>query len=234
MSADRSGLAGVQKIQRGPLREQVRVQIKQLILTNRMRPGQPIIIDRLASELGVSHTPVREALAMLQHDGLVEMHPYGNPRVAEIDDTDVGDVWEMRMLLEGWAVRKATPSLTKDDLDQIEDSLSCARRDALQGLYETHLESDIAMHDMILQAADNRLFNRLARLVGDRSIRIRSLVEAIADSDQVLTIIDEHYAILTALRARDQELTYERLLSHLQAGMERTLAALEKIQENEE
>lgn len=51
MNADRRGLTGVQKIQRGPLREQVRAQIKQLILTNRLRPGQAIVIDRLASEL---------------------------------------------------------------------------------------------------------------------------------------------------------------------------------------
>ena len=73
MASNRSGLAGVQEIQRGPLREQIRLQIKQLVLTNQLRPGQPIVIDQLAAELGVSHTPVREALAMLQHDGLVAL-----------------------------------------------------------------------------------------------------------------------------------------------------------------
>ena len=75
MGASRPGMTGVQKIQKGPLREQVRVQIKQLILTNRLRPGQSIVIDRLASDLGVSHTPVREALAMLQLAGPVITRP---------------------------------------------------------------------------------------------------------------------------------------------------------------
>ncbi|MGD9316948.1 MAG: GntR family transcriptional regulator [Anaerolineae bacterium] len=233
MSDSRAGLTGVQKIQRGPLREQVRKQIKQLILTNRLRPGQPIIIDRLASELGVSHTPVREALAMLEHDGLVMTRPYGTPQVAEITSDDVRDAWEMRLLLEGWAMNKAVVGLSEDDLDKIEESLARARQDAEASVYDTHLASDIAMHDMIMQAADNKLFHRLARLVGDQSIRIRSLVEAIASVEEVLTIVDEHCAILEVLRARDQELAHERLVAHLQAGMERTLVALGRMKENE-
>jgi DNA-binding GntR family transcriptional regulator len=233
MSASRSGLTGVQKIQRGPLREQVRRQIKQLILTNHLRPGQPIIIDRLADELGVSHTPVREALAMLEHDGLVITRPYGTPQVAEITSDDVRDAWEMRLLLEGWAVRKATSVLTDEEIDLLEESLTLARREAKPGRYDAHLESDIAMHDMIIQAVDNKLFSHLAQLVGDQSIRIRSLVEAIAPVEEVLVIIDEHCAVLEALRARNEELAHELLVAHLKAGMNRTLDALAKMKENE-
>ena len=234
MGASRLGITGVQKIQRGPLREQVRVQIKQLILTNRLRPGQTIVIDRLASDLGVSHTPVREALAMLQLDGLVITPPYGNPQVAEINDSDVRDAWEMRLLLEGWAVTRATSTVSDQDLDVLEESLDRARQDALQSQYDAHLEADVATHDLIIKAADNRLFDRLAQLVGDQSVRIRSLVEAIASAEEVLTIVDEHCSILEALRARDAVLTRERLIAHLEAGMERTLAALEKMKESEE
>jgi DNA-binding GntR family transcriptional regulator len=231
MSASRPGLTGVQKIQRGPLREQVRIQIKQLILTNRLRPGQPIVIDRLAGELGVSHTPVREALAMLEHEGLVITRPYGTPEVAEITSNDVRDAWEMRLLLEGWAVRKATSVLTDEGLDLLEESLKLARQEAEQGRYDAHLESDGDLHNMITETADNKLFNHLARLVGDKSIRIRSLVEAISASDVVLTIVDEHFAILEALRARDEDAAYEQLVAHLQAGRQRTLVALDQITE---
>jgi len=198
-----------------------------------LRPGQPIVIDRLASDLGVSHTPVREALAMLQHDGLVIMKPYGNPRVAEIDDSDVRDAWEMRLLLEGWAVNRAVLVLSEDDLDESEALLARARQDALESQYDSHLESDVALHDMIMKSTDNKLFNRLAQVVSDRSYRIRSLVEAIAPAKEVLIIIDEHCSILEALRARDAELAHERLIAHLKAGMERTLEAIEKMKETE-
>jgi DNA-binding GntR family transcriptional regulator len=233
MSADRPGISGVQKIQKGPLREQVRAQIKHLILTNRLHPGQTIVIDRLASELGVSHTPVREALAMLQHDGLVIMRPYENPEVAEINASDVRDAWEMRILLEGWAVTRAVLVLSDEDLDELETSLARARQDALETQYDAHLKADVFMHDMIMQATDNKLFSRLAQLVSDQSVRIRWLVEAIAAAEEVLTIIDEHCSVLEAMRARDAELTRERLVAHLRAGMERTLIALDKMKENE-
>jgi DNA-binding GntR family transcriptional regulator len=209
------------------------MQIKQLILTNRLRPGQSIVIDRLASDLGVSHTPVREALAMLQHDGLVIMRPYGNPQVAPIDNTDVRDAWEMRLLLEGWAIEQATTTILDEDLDRLEASLADARQDALRSNYDSHLESDVAMHNLIMRAADNKLFDRLAQLVSDQSVRIRSLVEAIASAEEVLIIIDEHCAILEAWRMRDVEQTRERLLAHLEAGMKRTLDALEKMEHNE-
>jgi DNA-binding GntR family transcriptional regulator len=225
---------GVQEIQRGPLREQIRLQIKQLILTNRLRPGQPIVIDRLTSELGVSHTPVREALAMLQHDGLVITRPYGHPLVTEIHASDVRDVWEMRMLLEGWAARKAAVALSDTDLGTMAESLACARRDARQSQYDSHRESDNIMHEMIVQAGGNLLFDRLAETVTDRSTRIRWLVETMAPVEQVLTMVDEHCAILDALQARDPEMAQERLMAHLQAGMDRTLNALDGMRETQD
>jgi DNA-binding GntR family transcriptional regulator len=229
MDDGRYTLPGVEKIQRGPLREQVRAQIKQLILTNQLHPGQPIVIDRLASELGVSHTPVREALAMLQHDGLVVMRPYENPRVAEIEATDVREAWDMRLLLEGWAINEAALKLPEDALEEIAHALACAREDAEESRYDRHLEADFAMHELILRATDNQLFQRLAQLVNDQSVRIRWLVETIAPAEEVLAMIDEHCGIVQALKVRDQELAYERLIAHLEGGRDRTLRALEKL-----
>ncbi len=234
MNQPRPGLGVVEKIQRGPLREEVRDQIKQLILTNRLRPGQTIVIDRLASELGVSHTPVREALAMLQHEGLVIMKPYGNPQVADIDDTNVRDVWEMRFLLEGWAIQQAAQTLSDDETENLGRLLARARQDALQSRYDTHIESDIVLHNTIMQSVDNRLFGHMAQLVNDQSARIRSLVEAIAPIEEILTIIDEHCAIVDALRQREPQLARAKLVAHLQAGERRTLDALGKIQADTE
>jgi DNA-binding GntR family transcriptional regulator len=229
-----SALTGIKKIRKGPLREEVRDQIKNLILTNNLYPGQPIVIDHLASELGVSHTPVREALAMLEHEGLVETKPYGNPQVAEVDEAYVRNAWEMRLLLEGWAVRRSVLVLPQEAFDEMERLLVSARQDAEQRRYDTHLKSDIAIHDLILRATDNRLFDRIAQLVNDQSIRVRWLVEAIATAEEVLEIIEEHRSLLEAMRARDPELAYQRLSLHLEGGMRRQLAALERMTEDHE
>ena len=234
LSAIEPALAGVQRISREPLRVQVQAQIRQLILTNGLHPGQPIVIDQLVREFGVSHTPIREALAMLQHDGLVQLRPYGHPKVAEIEPSDIREVWQMRMLLEGWAVKKATPILQDAELDQMEGALQHAGQDAELGRYESHLASDVALHEMILRSTHNSLFDRLSQLVSDQSTRIRSLVESIASPDKVLAIIAEHLALLAAIRARSPELAYERLIAHLEAGMVRTLGALEEIRVSDE
>ena len=161
-------LVGIQKIPRGPLREQVRIQIKNLILANSLRPGQPVVIDRLASELGVSHTPVREALAMLGHDGWVTMKPYENPRVALIDARYVREAWDMRVLLEGWGINRATEALSDEALDEMDRKLRTARQDAQQSHFEAHLQSDEELHGLILRAAGNKLYERLAKLVSDQ------------------------------------------------------------------
>lgn len=229
MSLNSLATTGLQKIQRGPLREQVYARIRQLILTNSLHPDQPLSIDWLSGRLGVSHTPVREALAMLQHDGLVTMRPYEVPRVATIEVSDVHEAWEMRLLLEGWAVSRAALTLPDDVLQEMADWLERARHEAERSLYAEHLRSDIALHEMILRAPGNRLFDRLADLVSDQSIRIRSLVESIAPSDKVLLILDEHRAIVQGLQARDPDLACERLITHLEGGIERTLSALDQI-----
>jgi DNA-binding GntR family transcriptional regulator len=237
--ADNQHLSGIvipngEAIQRGPLREQVRSQLRQLILSNYLRPSQPIVIDQLARDLGVSHTPVREALAMLQHDGLVRTRPYGNPWVAEIEPLDVREAYEARSVLEGWAVRRAALTLSDAALAEMGAALECARKKVAQSdgspsSYEAHLHVDIELHSLILDSVDNRLFERLVQLVSNQSIRIRSLVEALAPVEQVLAIIDEHDAILQALRARDPDRSQERLLAHLDAGMERTLKTIESL-----
>ena len=221
------------RIRRGSLRDQVQDQIKGLILTNELRPGAPIVIDRLASDLGVSHTPVREALVILENDGLVELRPYQNPRVASIKAADVEDAWDMRLLLEGWAVRHAVEVLSSEDLDELEAMLSDALDNAQQSRYEAHRKSDILLHKLLLETVDNKLFLRMAAVMTDHSLRIRYLVEAISPSEKILEIIEEHFQLCDALRRRDPDLARNRLVAHLEAGKQRTLDALEALRARE-
>lgn len=234
MSDDRLSSRHKRKIRRGSLRDQVQDQIKQLIVTNELRPGAPIVIDRLASDLGVSHTPVREALVTLENDGLVELRPYQHPRVASIRRADVEDAWEMRVLLEGWAVRHAVEVLSPEKLNELEAMLEEALAAAQESRYEEHRTADMALHEMLLETVDNRLFFRMAAVMSDHSTRIRYLVESIAPSTKVMGIIEEHFELFEALRRRDPDLAHDRLIAHLEAGKERTLDALEalRMQEN--
>jgi DNA-binding GntR family transcriptional regulator len=219
---------------RAPLREQAAERIKHLILTNQLRPGQTLAIRQLANFLGVSHTPVREALAMLEREGLVCTPPYGKPAVTPIEAQDVREVWEMRMLLERAAVGAAVFSLSDSRLDELLKGLEKARLDAEQHDYQAHYESDLEFHRAIVECMDNGLFLDLAAQVEDRSIRIRTLVESTATEKDVVSIVDEHMLVLEAIKSRDADAALGLLMDHLEAGKERTLRALDALRNKED
>jgi DNA-binding GntR family transcriptional regulator len=221
------------KVKKGALRDQVGEQIKELILTNRLRPGQHIVIDKLANYLGVSHTPVREALAMLELEGLVVLNLYQNPRVAKVSAQDVREVYEMRNLVECFAVEAAAKNLTDEVFDRLVEMLRIARQDALVNNYQAHLQSDLYLHETILQSAANKLYKAMAQRVHERSIRIRSLVESTGNLREVLSIIDEHDQIIAALRTHDTQRSVQAMKRHLENGLQRTLAVLENFTEME-
>jgi len=120
-------LNGIKRIQDLTLREKVYSQIKDLILTNKLYPGQVLVIDRIASELGLSHTQVREALAMLELDGLVSTTQHRNPRVADITPADIEELYEMRLLVEPWAIKHSSLTISPEEIERIERELQTAR-----------------------------------------------------------------------------------------------------------
>jgi DNA-binding GntR family transcriptional regulator len=221
-------LHSIQKVTKGTLKNQISAQIKELILTNSLQPGQPIVIDKLADEFGVSHIPVREALAMLERDGLVELNSYQNPKVADVTAVDVKEVYEMRLMVESWAVERAAKNLTDVQIEHIDELLDVARKEAAFNNYGPHLKVDLLLHETILRSTNNKLFWTLAQRIHERSILVRSLVEVKGTIHDINQIIDEHCLITQALRAHDFEQARRAMITHLENGFGRTLLALDK------
>ena len=230
METEGSRLEGIGKVQTGSLRKQVYEKIKDLILSNRLPPGQDLTMDQIATEMGVSHTPIREALAMLELDGLVVMARHKTPQVCPISPVDVQEVYEMRALLEGCAAKEAAGSVTDQEINIVKEKLAHARREAGQGRFEASMDADLYLHGLMVSIVENSLFQKLYQFVENQSIRIRTLVEA-RSPGRIDLILDEHDAIVAALQARDPELTQTSVASHLELAMERTLAALQTIDE---
>jgi DNA-binding GntR family transcriptional regulator len=223
-------LHSIQKVEKSTLKNQISSQIKELILTNRLQPGQPIVIDKLAEEFGVSHTPVREALAMLERDGLIELSSYQNPKVANVRAEDVREVYEMRFMTESWAVECAAKNLSDAQIENIVRLLEVAREEAKVNNYSPHLKVDLLLHETILRSTNNNLFWKMAQRIHERSIHVRALVEAKGTVQDIQTIIDEHFLIMQALSVHDSELARKAMVAHLEAGYKRTLEVLDKKQ----
>jgi DNA-binding GntR family transcriptional regulator len=222
-----SKLLSIQKVTKDTLKNQISAQIKELILTNVLQPGQPIVIGKLADEFGVSHIPVREALVMLERDGLVELNSYQNPKVAVVTAADVKEVYEMRLMVESWAVERAAKNLTDGQIEHIDDLLEIARKEAALNNFAPHLKADLLLHETILRSTNNKLFWVLAQRIHERSMLIRALVEAKGTTQDITQIIDEHCSITKALRAHDLDQARMAMVAHLEAGRERTLHVLE-------
>lgn len=218
---------GIEKVRSNPLRRQAYDQIKDLIVHNKLRPNQEIVIDQLARELGMSHTPVREALIKLELDGLIRMERHRTPRVSEIRLEDIREMYQVRMLMEGWAASQAALNLTDEQLNALTALLDNALAAAQAHHYDIHLTADLEFHEILIRAVPNELFKRMADAVTDQTLRLRSLVQTVA-TEHIEQILAEHHSILAALRARDAELARQRMVSHLEAAMLRTLETCER------
>src|SRR5690606_12292208 len=106
-----------------PLRELVFEVLREAIITGKLRPGERLMEVQLAEELGVSRTPVREAIRKLELEGLVLMIPRRGAYVAEISMKDIADVFEIRAALEGLAAQLAAERCTPEEIENLERSL---------------------------------------------------------------------------------------------------------------
>ncbi len=221
-------LSPIKPVTKSTLKNEISNRIKEMILTNRLQPGQPIVIDKLAEEFGVSHTPVREALAMLERDGLIVLNSYKNPQVANVTAKDVNEVFEMRLMTESWAVGHAAENLSEAQIERIAQMLQVARQEAGNNNFAPHLKVDLLLHETILRSTNNTLFWKVAQRIHERSIHVRALVEASGTAHEIYQIIDEHELIIQALRAHDPERARKAMVAHLEGGLNRTLRVLEK------
>jgi len=223
------------------LQEKVYGVIRDSITKNDLLPGQGLAIEKLAQELGVSPTPVREALARLVGDGLVERTQNKIAFVAKITIEDVHQVYEVRKLLEPYAASLTTKRLSsghnledklrgvKQEVGEIQGILTTATISLTSSQYEAYLGIDLQLHEIMLEALGDTLLAKVFSLVGKHSLRIRSFAEAIAGPSRgevIHNITGEHLVIIEALLGKDSERVQEAVKQHLDNAKERTLKAI--------
>ena len=196
-----------------PLRDVVFKTLRQAILKGDLLPGERLVEIRLAKDLGVSRTPIREAIRMLELEGLVIIIPRRGAEVAGITGKSLRDVLEVRKALEELAIELACERMDEDDIKE----LSLAMDDFRKAVDKMDLieiaKTDENFHDVIFKSTDN---DKLMLLVGNlREQMYRYRVEYIKDSGKRALLITEHEGILEALKARDVDLAKEHIKQHI-------------------
>lgn len=212
-----------------PLREVVFNTLRDAILKGELDPGEHLMEVQLANRLGVSRTPIREAIRQLETEGLVVMTPRKGAVVAEITQKDLTDVLEVRKTLEELAVELACNKITKDEIQQLMD---CDDRfcDALKNNELTVIaDIDEQFHDIIYDATGNKRLIQLLNNLRQQMYRYR--LEYIKDDNKWDVLKEEHKKLVRAIEEKDIDTAKAVMGSHIDNQEQTISARIKKVSE---
>ena len=212
-----------------PLRDVVFYTLRQAILKGELEPGERLMEMQLAEQLGVSRTPIREAIRKLELEGLVLMIPRRGAIVAKITEKDLKDVLEVRSSLERLSTELACERMKEDTIAELRKAQE-AFKEALDGDDITlQAQRDVEFHDVIYKSTGNlRLIQMLNNL---REQMYRYRLEYLKYDLAHQTLIEEHEAIIEALSKRDKDTATNIIVRHV---YNQELTVMKKIQDDDE
>jgi DNA-binding GntR family transcriptional regulator len=183
------------------VREVAYRRLRQLIVDGTLAPGQRIFENELADQLGISRTPLREALRQLETEGLVQMHPRRGAIIAPLSAADMHEEFLIRATLEGLAIELAAPQLTADDFRELERQLARMADSVTRGQRAAFLEHHRLFHQTIFDVSGAP---RLGRLLANL-LEAAERYEQLALSEDVLHAgeLAHHAELLALLRQGD-------------------------------
>ena len=206
-------------------------RLRALILTGEYGPDERLIEEQLAERLGVSRTPVRQALTMLEAEGLVEITPNRGATVCSFSIEDVWDIYDLRAVLEGHAARRAAGRIERRELERLREL--AREMEGLPGQFDDHEEEIRALvalnqefHGTIVEASRNR---RLERLI-NRTVEIPLMFKAFYWYTLHERTISNHYhrQILEALENGDADRAEIIMREHVYEGRDFVIRALKE------
>ena len=192
-------MAGTEKSLRGQVFDNLRSDI----LNGKYKRGEELVESSIGKELGISRTPVREAIRQLELEGLVQLVPNKGAFVTGISEKDVRDIYLIRARLEGLAARMAAKNITPELLDAMEETVVLSEYHAKIEHYEQVCEMDSKFHKLLYKASGSRILEHTLTDFHQYVQRVR--MASIMKKRRMEKSNDEHDAILTAIREHDEE-----------------------------
>ena len=197
-----------------PLRDVVFNTLRQAILKGELKPGERLMEIALAEKLGVSRTPIREAMRKLELEGLVVMIPRRGAQVANITEKDLNDVLEVRIALENVAIEKACTRMSEEDMGRLWLAAKEFERTMAEGNLVRLAEADVEFHEIIYRASDNKRLNQVLNNLREQIYRYR--VEYLKEEETRNVLVKEHEELTKAIRQRDVKKAQEISFRHIE------------------
>ena len=196
-----------------PLRDVVFNTLRQAILRGELKPGERLMEIQLANKLGVSRTPIREAIRKLELEGLVLMIPRRGAEVAEITEKSLRDVLEVRGALEELAVKLACQKITDEQIQELRMAEKEFEMALSSGDVTVYAEADVKFHDVIYRATDNQRLIQLLFNLREQMYRYR--VEYLKREEAHGNLLIEHRRIIETIANRDMDAAVDAVCQHI-------------------
>ncbi len=211
-----------------PLRDVVFKTLRRGILTGELKPGERLMEIHLANRLGVSRTPIREAIRKLELEGLVTMIPRRGAEVANITEKNLKDVLEVRQALESLAIELACERITPENKEALREKLNQVEEAARTGDSSAIASADVAFHDAIVEASGNVRLTQLVSNLGEQMYRYR--FEYIKDESKHPQIMSEHRIMYESILEGDKVKAARIVKTHIDNQEEAIMRKIKKEQ----
>ena len=196
-----------------PLRDVVFNTLREAILRGDLVAGERLMELQLAAKLGVSRTPIREAIRMLEQEGLAITIPRKGAIVAGMTEKDMQDVLEIREALEELSVQVACDKITAEEIEKLQKNMKNFEHSLKSGDLKKMAQADVEFHDVIYQATDNpKLISMLNNL---REQMYRYRVEYLKNPENHEQLLKEHEAIYKGIVEKDKAVVTEMIRKHI-------------------
>ena len=211
-----------------PLRDVVFNTLREAILKGELKPGERLMELQLAAKLGVSRTPIREAIRMLEQEGLAVTIPRKGAEVAKMTEKDMEDVLQIREALDELAAKIACEQISEEQLEELVATMHEFEESTKTDNVKKIAEADVMFHDIIYQSTGNpKLVNMLNNL---REQMYRYRVEYLKDENNYPTLMKEHKDIVEGLVRKNKTQVTETMHQHVK---NQAVAVKAMIQEQE-
>lgn len=200
------------------LRGRVFHKLREDILSGRYKGGDELREVAVGEEMGVSRTPVREAFRQLELEGLINIIPNKGAYVTGINAQDIHDIYMIRSLLEGLCAKWAAEHITKEQMEEMEESIFLAEFHAAKGHFDQMTELDNRFHEILYESCGSKLLEHVLKDYHQYVKRIRSRTLS-TESRSVVSNV-EHKGIMEALKAGDGELAQKLAGDHMISAYE--------------
>jgi len=195
--------------------------LRTAIQNNELKPGQRLVEEEIARKMGVSRVPVRQAIHILERDGLVVTEPHRGATVVDLSNQDIEEIYGLRTALEMYAIGLATCRAQENDIEALQAIVDEMRKQASADPYPDQNHLDLKFHETICELSGNHKLVEAWQRLSTQVRMVLALKNLVYNDAQ--TIPQGHQRVVDAIRQRDAAVAQQILAEHIAASAKRVL-----------